>query len=185
MSTPTITPPGWYQSNGGMHWWTGSEWNDGAAEQIGAPVDIRPPQPKWLTWLKNLSPKGKTILVLCGVGVLVIISIASNAASHSGGGSGSTASALSIVQSDGYNASSQDNTASIAPSFAGEIVTAADGLDANGNGEQCWVLTPQTDASAFEASALAESQESFPDATGSVSGNVVRVDIPAEDNPSL
>lgn len=165
MSTPT-TPLGQYPPSGEYY----------------APPQYQPPQP-------NFQPKHQlnawAKIGIAVAGLVVLGGVISGVSHSNSGGSNPSASAVSIVQSDGYNTSYQDDTASIAPSFAGEIATSADGLDANGNGEQCWVLTPSTNASAFEASALALSQENFPDATGSVSGQVVRVDIPALDNPSL
>jgi hypothetical protein len=115
------------------------------------------------------------------VAVLVLVSVTSSLA-HSGGGS---ASAISVVQADGYTASSQDETGSIGPSFAAEIISAAEGLDSSGDGEMVWVLTSSTEASAFEANALAEAQTNMPDATATLNGNVLRINIPAEDNPSL
>ncbi len=83
MSTPTITPPGWYQSNGAMHWWTGSEWNDGAADASTRP-DLAPPlvhpngEPGSY-WPPVTPPKNHTtrnVLLICAGAALVVGAIA-------------------------------------------------------------------------------------------------------------
>jgi hypothetical protein len=87
MSTPTITPPGWYQSNGGMHWWTGSEWNDSAAEWSVANTRpdpfFQPPQ-----FPPKKSHTARKVLLICGGAIVVLIVIISIATSGHGGSSG-------------------------------------------------------------------------------------------------
>ncbi len=175
MSTPTIPPP--------------------VVPNYPGELPPQPPQPPAgggidllaiaQSWFRNLSTKARIILAL-GVAVLLLMigGIAASVGRSSSGGD-TTASAIAVVQADGYTASSQDETGSVEPSFKGLIITAAEGLDSNGDGEMVWVLSPSTDASGFEADALAEAQTNMPDATATLNGNVLRINIPSEDTPNM
>ena len=137
------------------------------------------------SWFRNLSTKARIILAL-GVAVLLLMigGIAASVGRSSSGGD-TTASAIAVVQADGYTASSQDETGSVEPSFKGLIITAAEGLDSNGDGEMVWALSPSTDASGFEADALAGSTDQYAGRDCHPERQCAADQYPSEDTPNM
>ena len=80
MSTPTVTPPGWYLSDGAMHWWTGSEWNDGVADASTRPDSatplVHPNGEPGSYWPPVQPPKNnhttRKVLLICGGAALAL-----------------------------------------------------------------------------------------------------------------
>lgn len=123
-------------------------------------------------------------MILAGLGALALIG--SLAACGPAASSPAPASALSIIQSDGYTASNQ--AIGVPSSAVDSFSSLADGLDSNGNGEYVAVLMTlaATDTgSEWESNLLASDQVAYPGATATLNGDVIRIDIPAEDNPTI